>query len=172
MSDMPLPPEANSPLATKTSISIRVAKIEDLAAVLRIEQSAPRAAHWGQDHYRNRILDQPREACFLVAGWGGEGRVQGFLCARIVEAAGEWEIENVVVDEEFRRQGIGTQLMQLLIRNWEDSAGTALLLEVRESNTVARGLYERQGLGEVGRRRAYYRDPSEDAILYARYRRP
>lgn len=167
---MPLPPEANSPPGTKTPISIRAARIEDLAAVLRIEQAAPSAAHWGLDHYQRRILDQPRGACFLVAGWGGEGRVQGFLCARIVEAAGEWEIENVVVDEEFRRQGVGARLMQSLIMNWEDSSGTALLLDVRESNAAARALYERHGLCEVGRRRGYYCDPSEDAILYARHR--
>jgi len=168
---MPLPPEANSQPLTQAPISIRAAKIDDLAAILAIEQASPRAAHWSPDHYRNRILDQPQGACFLVTGRGGEGRVQGFVCARIIEAAGEWEIENVVVDEEFRRQGVGAQLMQSLIRNWEDSAGTALLLEVRESNTAARALYEGHGLREVGRRRAYYRDPSEDGILYARYRR-
>jgi [ribosomal protein S18]-alanine N-acetyltransferase len=43
----------------------------------------------------------------------------------------------------------------------------AILLEVRKSNLAARGLYEKQGFREVGRRRTYYADPEEDAILYA-----
>ncbi len=93
-----------------------------------------------------------------------EGQVCGFLCVRIV--AGEWEIENVVVGQNMRRQGIGTLLMQSVIKKWQEAAGTALLLEVRESNIAARALYERHGLREVGRRSAYYRDPSETAILY------
>jgi ribosomal-protein-alanine N-acetyltransferase len=41
------------------------------------------------------------------------------------------------------------------------------LLEVRESNASARGLYEKQGFREAGRRRGYYTDPVEDAILYS-----
>ena len=46
-------------------------------------------------------------------------------------------------------------------------SASAILLEVRESNRLARQLYEKRGFSEVGRRRAYYRDPVEDSILYA-----
>jgi [ribosomal protein S18]-alanine N-acetyltransferase len=96
------------------------------------------------------------------------GEVCGFICARVV--AGEWEIENVVVAEKFRRCGIAAELMCSLIAQWENSAGSAVLLEVRESNAAARALYTKCGFRESGRRRAYYRDPVEDAILYARHR--
>ena len=57
--------------------------------------------------------------------------------------------------------------MRSLIANWEKLAGSALLLEVRESNAAARALYTKHGLREVGRRRGYYRDPAEEAVLYA-----
>jgi ribosomal-protein-alanine N-acetyltransferase len=57
--------------------------------------------------------------------------------------------------------------MRSLIAQWEKFAGTALLLEVRESNAAARALYTNHGLREVGRRRGYYRDPVEEAVLYA-----
>lgn len=166
--DMPQT-EANSQRVTKPP-AIRAAKFDDLAAILAVERSAHRAAHWSAEHYEERIRNQPAAACFLVAESGDKTTILGFLCARIIGIAGEWEIENVVVDEEFRRQGIGSLLMQSLVDNWEASAGRVLLLEVRESNTAARALYERHGLSEVGRRRAYYRDPAEDAILYARRR--
>ncbi|HTR26677.1 MAG TPA: ribosomal protein S18-alanine N-acetyltransferase [Terriglobales bacterium] len=161
-------PEANSDRLQNSTIFVRTATADDLDAILKLEQSAPQAAHWRADHYESRIHDQPNAACFLVSvSRASTSRLGlcGFLCARIV--AGEWEIENVVVDRDLRRQGIGSRLMQALILRWEESHGTALLLEVRESNDAARSLYERQGFREVGRRRAYYGDPSEDAILYA-----
>ncbi len=159
--------DANSQRGAEAAISIRAANVDDLPAILALEQTAQGAAHWSADHYKSRVESQPNAACFQVAERvGGEGAIQicGFLCARIV--AGEWEIENVVVAQKLRRHGVGAQLMRSLIERWEDSAGTALMLEARESNAAARALYERHRMREVGRRRDYYRDPVEDAILY------
>src|ERR1700752_3075147 len=99
---MPANPEPSQPL-TKPPTSIRVAKIGDLAAILAIEQSSPRAAHWSPDHYQDRIQSQPHGACFLIAEseaeggveaqaeGKGTGRVPGFLCARVIGSTGEWE---------------------------------------------------------------------------------
>jgi len=158
--------EADSHRTPIKGIEIRAAKPDDLPAVLALERAAPSAAHWSLEHYRNRIERQPQCACFLVAEW--KGQLCGFLCVRIV--AGEWEIENVIVDPNLRRQGIGALIMQSLIRMWQEAGGTDLLLEVRDSNAAARALYERHGLREVGRRCAYYRDPVESAILYTLHR--
>jgi ribosomal-protein-alanine N-acetyltransferase len=58
-------------------------------------------------------------------------------------------------------------LLQELIQRAESEPAAAILLEVRESNLPARQLYEKHGFREVGRRRTYYKDPPEDAILYA-----
>ena len=96
------------------------------------------------------------------------GEILGFLCARVT--AGDWEIENVVTDARFRRQGIGAGLMRALLEKWQGGSGATILLEVRESNAAARALYEKCGLLEAGRRRGYYSDPAEDAILYTRHR--
>jgi len=143
---------------------IRAATPADLPAILAIEQAAPTAAHWTAEQYQRRLED----GYLLVAE--SDGKVRGFLCARI--AAGEWEIENVVVEDASRRGGIGESLMRALMQKWLESGGNAILLEVRESNAAARALYVKHGLSEVGRRRSYYRDPFEDAILYARRRAP
>jgi ribosomal-protein-alanine N-acetyltransferase len=181
---MPFNHEANSQPVKKPKPAtfVRNAEIGDLAAILAVEQACTLAAHWNPDHYRNRIQSQPQGACFLVAESEDKkeekedkkedkNKLCGFLCAQIVGIAGEWEIENVVVDERLRRQGIGAQLMRSLIEKWEASSGLSLMLEVRESNTAARALYERYGFRETGRRRAYYREPSEDAIFYASHRK-
>ena len=148
---------------TPAAMKIRAAVLDDVPAILALEQAAPVAAHWTAEQYKIRVQSPVQAACALVAE--SQGNICGFLCANI--AAGEWEIENVVVAEKFRRHGIGAELMRSLIAQWEKFAGTALLLEVRESNAAARALYTNHGLREVGRRRGYYRDPVEDAVLYA-----
>jgi len=143
-------------------VSIRDAAPADVSAILTIEQSARSAAHWSPGQYKARVGD----GRVIVAQH--EGCICGFLCARVV--AGEWEIENVVVAQKFRRHGIGAALMRELLNKWEAAAGAAVLLEVRESNAAARALYKASGFREIGRRQGYYRDPVEDAILYARHR--
>ncbi|MGA7686875.1 MAG: ribosomal protein S18-alanine N-acetyltransferase [Terriglobales bacterium] len=161
------PVNANSPPGPTPSIFVRTADLNDLPAIVALEQTAPFAAHWPAEHYQSRIQGEPPSACFLVAesrDAENKSQLSGFLCARIV--SGEWEIENVVVHPTFRRQRIATQLLGSLIELWQVAAGATLLLEVRESNAVARALYERHGFRETGRRPAYYRDPKEPAVLY------
>jgi ribosomal-protein-alanine acetyltransferase len=155
-----------TPAASKF-VSVRAAVLDDVPVILALEQTEPAAAHWTAEQYKSRVQGRVQEACVLVAE--SQGRICGSICANIVE--GEWEIENVVVADEFRRHGIGAQLMRSLIANWEKLAGTKLLLEARESNSAARALYTKHGFREVGRRPGYYRDPPEDAVLYALLRR-
>ena len=140
-------------------VAIRSAALNDVPAILAIEQPAPGAAHWTSEQY-NKLVNS---GVVLVAE--AAGQLCGFVCAQAV--AGDWEIENLVVSAEFLRRGIANELVRELIRRAKSEAASAMLLEVRESNLPARGLYEKHGFREVGRRRVYYRDPVEDAILYA-----
>ena len=140
-------------------VDIRSAALNDVPAILAIEQQASSAAHWTTEQY-NKLVEG---GVVLVAEEAG--KLCGFICAHAV--AGEWEMENVVVAAEFLRRGIANELVRELIKSSESKAASAMLLEVRESNLSARRLYEKHGFREVGRRRGYYRDPAEDAILYA-----
>jgi ribosomal-protein-alanine N-acetyltransferase len=140
-------------------VSIRTAALVDVPAILALERQAIGAAHWTLDQYHKLV----GSGVVLVAE--EPGKLCGFIAAQTV--AGEWEIENVAVAAELVRRGIGTKLVGALIARARSEAAAAILLEVRESNLAARGLYERQGFREVGRRRAYYAVPVEDAILYA-----
>jgi [ribosomal protein S18]-alanine N-acetyltransferase len=140
-------------------VVIRSAALNDVPAILTIERPAPGAAHWTADQYSKLV----GVGVVLVAEEAGQ--LCGFVCAKAV--AGEWEIENVVVAAAFLRRGIANELVCALIQRAEKKAASAILLEVRESNLPSRRLYEKHGFCEVGRRRGYYRDPVEDAILYA-----
>ena len=90
--------------------------------------------------------------------------VQGFLVARSIDA--EWEIENLGVASNLRRHGTGTALTREFLRVARAEGSTTVLLEVRESNTAAREFYLKLGFVQDGRRKAYYRNPNEDAINY------
>jgi [ribosomal protein S18]-alanine N-acetyltransferase len=140
-------------------VAIRSASLNDVPTILAIEGQAPGAAHWTSEQYKKLV----GSGVVLVAE--EEGRLCGFVCAKAV--AGEWELENVVVAAAFLRRGIANELVRELIQRAANKAASAILLEVRESNLPARRLYEKHGFREVGRRRGYYRDPVEDAILYA-----
>lgn len=144
-------------------VAIRSAALTDVPAILAIEQQAPGAAHWSAEQYRKLV----GSGIVLVVEEAAEkaSKLCGFVCAKAV--AGEWEIENVVVAAAFLRRGIADELVRELIQRAENEAASAILLEVRESNLPGRRLYEKHGFCEVGRRRGYYRDPVEDAILCA-----
>lgn len=141
------------------SVSIRAASLNDIPAILAIERSAPIAAHWTSEQY----IELLSSGVVVIAEDGGQ--ISGFMVAKSV--ASEWEIENVVVAAPLLHRGIANELLRELIRRAQSEAASAILLEVRESNLPARRLYEKHKFREVGRRRMYYKDPPEDAILYA-----
>ena len=76
----------------------------------------------------------------------------------------EWQIFNLVVSPEHKRQGIGAQLLKRGARAAKMRGATRAVLEVRESNEAARRLYLKLGFVVLGRRRDYYREPVEDAL--------
>jgi ribosomal-protein-alanine N-acetyltransferase len=97
------------------------------------------------------------------------------VCAadrRLVSYAGLWavlnegHITNVAVHPDFRGLGIGAATIGALIeRGRRESGLTAFTLEVRASNAAAIRLYGNAGFREEGRRRGYYSDPPEDAVI-------
>src|SRR6202521_508196 len=101
-------------------LAIRSAALNDVSAILSLEQQAPGAAHWRADQY-NKLFDS---GIILVAE--ETGKLCGFVCAQAV--AGEWEIENVVVAAEFLRRGIAHELLRELIQRVAGEAASAILL--------------------------------------------
>ena len=89
-----------------------------------------------------------------VAGYAGSQTVLG-----------ETDMMNVAVRPECRRQGVAEALIEGLIVGLKERESHCLTLEVRDSNAPARALYEKLGFLEVGRRKNYYRNPGEDALI-------
>jgi ribosomal-protein-alanine N-acetyltransferase len=143
--------------------TIRGATPNEIPSILALERSATGVARWSERAYRDALGPGAPERVVLV--YEVEGVIKGFLIARF--SAYECEIENIVVLAECRRFGIGLRLITNLISVCRDRRLQGILLEVRESNSGARSLYSRCGFAESGRRKLYYSDPAEDAVLYS-----
>lgn len=76
-------------------------------------------------------------------------------------------IMNIAVHPALRRQGIGLDIMKKVIESARINSVEECFLEVRETNFPAQGLYERLGFKRIGKRRGYYTETNEDAIVMA-----
>ena len=100
-------------------------------------------------------------ALWLVAE--EEGRVSGYIGSQT--CGDESDVMNVAVHPDFRRRGIAEALVNRLVEELKAIDSHSLTLEVRASNVPAISLYEKLGFSEVGRRKNYYRNPREDALI-------
>ena len=117
--------------------------------------------HWFEQTYLTAFQSAAPERTLWVIEDGGQ--LRAFLIARF--SAAECEIENLVVAEWQRRRGLASELLLRLIVTARERKLERILLEVRESNQAARAFYGKLGFQENGRRKAYYSQPPEDAIL-------
>lgn len=145
---------------------VRNATVQDVAEITRLERDSATAAHWSDQQYRTLFPDAPSsmDRLILTAVEQDTGELAGFLIA--LDVVGEWELENIVVHQQIRQKGIGTCLLEELTSVAQASQSGQIFLEVRESNTAARRLYEKAGFTETGLRKRYYSNPVEDAVLY------
>ena len=118
------------------------------------------SAPWTADGFAEE-LSNPKSH-FLVAERNGE--VLGYI--GVQEICGEGYITNVAVFPPFRRCGIASALLDAAADGAKQRGCAFLTLEVREGNAKAIHLYEAHGFRLVGTRKAFYRDPTEDAKLY------
>lgn len=142
-------------------MNIRPATPADISNILSVERTSDRAAHWGEGEYRNVFAAGSVPRIVLVAE---ETQIIGFIVVRTIGP--EWEIENVAVSSDARRRGIGVLLIQAVATQAKHRGAEALILEVRASNQAARALYDRARFTQIGQRKDYYANPTEDAILY------
>jgi [ribosomal protein S18]-alanine N-acetyltransferase len=145
-------------------VQIRRAIPKDLPHICELERQANTAAHWAEREYDALFAPEAARRIALVAtGDDDDPPICGFVIAHC--GVDEWEIENVVVARERQRRGVGGALVCKLLHEARLAGVTSVLLEVRESNRPARKLYEKMGFQEVGKRKNYYGNPPEDALL-------
>jgi ribosomal-protein-alanine N-acetyltransferase len=129
-----------------------------IPAILEIEREA-NPAPWSEQSFLNELKNP--QSMFLVA----------IADARLVGYGGYWRcideahITTVAISAMSRRQGLGMRLMKELLLKAREEGMTCSTLEVRASNEAAVRLYERLGYVTAARRKNYYPDNKEDALV-------
>jgi ribosomal-protein-alanine N-acetyltransferase len=141
-------------------MQLRPMKAEDIPQVTAIDREAFPTL-WPPANYDHELKNGL--AHYIVASDDGSSYVLGF--AGIWLLADEAHITNIAVREKRRRRGIGERLLIAIIELAIELGAKLITLEVRASNTDAQKLYARYGFVRVGRRRGYYTDNREDAVL-------
>lgn len=144
-------------------VSLRVMGEADLEAVASLEQQCFSDA-WSKALLQDGLSSQ--WDTFFVAEY--QGAVCGYGALRVL--AGEGEIQRIAVFPEYRRLGIGKKLMEAMVAFSCSQGAEEMTLEVRAGNVAALNLYKSYGFSEEGRRRGYYRNPQEDAVIMWRHR--
>ncbi len=139
---------------------LRRAMLGDLSAIAGLEKIAF-TDPWSPAEFRT-LLDAPH-IIFLVAVGVRDGSIVGY--AIVSSVLDEAEILNLAVSPACRGVGAGGMLLDAGMSAAAAAGATAVFLEVRESNTAARGLYASRNFSEISRRGRYYKRPVEDALV-------
>lgn len=147
--------------ATSVGITIRRANAaEDLGAVETLQRQTF-SNPWGAESIRWELENTDVARLYVMYDGGGQ-LVAYCACWMVFD---ELHINSLAVEVTRRRQGLAHRLLEHVLGEAVASGATSATLEVRSSNEAARGLYEGLGFAVEGRRRDYYQDPREDAII-------
>ena len=146
------------PVTGDSALHLRPLVDGDLERVLEIENGAF-STPWKESTFRGLLH---RTDTDLVAAESGGGLVGYAVAWTVLDQS---ELGNVAVAPGARGRGIGRALVDAIVARVRRRGARECFLEVRESNLVAQGLYRDMGFEVVGRRRAYYNLPVEDALV-------
>jgi ribosomal-protein-alanine N-acetyltransferase len=138
---------------------VRPAGLGDLDAILELEALCFQDP-WSDEALLAELRPHRRRRPLVVEV---DGRVRGV--ALVWHVADELHLVSLGIHPEYRRRGLATRLLHELCRYGRRHAVRLITLEVREHNEGARRFYLRHGFMEVARRRGYYPDTSEDALV-------
>jgi|HubBroStandDraft_6_1064221.scaffolds.fasta_scaffold23076_4 ribosomal-protein-alanine acetyltransferase len=147
----------------KEAVRIRRMVPADIPPVMAIANSLPGAPHWRAEVYQEMLDPARRPARISLVAEDSEGRLVGL--GVIVLIPPQAELEAIAVTGERQLRGIARSLLSDLLTQLKRFGITEVTLEVRESNRTAQAFYRASGFIETGRRRGYYADPQEDALL-------
>jgi len=152
---------SHSASETLPALVFRPLSLADLPAIMSIERESF-STPWRDTTFGGLILRDDTD----VIGATRLGHLVAYAVAWTVGA--QAELGNVAVASAERGRGTGRQMVERILDRLVGRGAEECFLEVRESNEVARALYEGMGFLLVGRRRRYYTRPVEDALVMRR----
>lgn len=143
---------------------IRVMSLADIEMVQKIDKLSF-TLPWPESAFRYELLENPRSMVWVaeIKDWQGKSIIVGVVVVWLI--LDEAHIATLAVHPDYRRQGLARNLLMVALQEANDLGATSATLEVRETNVSAQSLYTQLGFDVVGRRRNYYKDTHEDAVL-------
>ncbi len=138
---------------------IRKMTLEDIPAVLDLDHRSF-SLPWPERSFRFEITENSASRCWVA---DLDGKVVGMIVVWLI--VDEAHVATIAAHPDFRRQGIAKSLLAYALLHLIEEGARSSFLEVRESNRAAQEMYRKFGYEETGRRRRYYSDNDEDAIL-------
>ena len=144
-------------------LSVKIEKMtrEKLSEVVEIEKLVHPNHHWSRDSFLNEI--QNKLANYFCLTDTKTNKILGY--AGFWEILEEAHITSIAVHPDYRRLGLATILLKHIVKSCYKKMIKYITLEVRASNIPAISLYEKFGFKSVGRRKKYYQDNNEDALI-------
>ena len=141
------------------TVLIRRMTLEDVPAVHEID-TLSFSLPWPERSFRFELTENP-----VARGWVAEvgSRIAAMLVLWFI--IDEAHVATIAVHPDFRRQGIGEQILLYALRSAQAEGAHRAFLEVRAGNVAAQTMYKKYGFEVAGVRRGYYRDNNEDALL-------
>jgi [ribosomal protein S18]-alanine N-acetyltransferase len=140
-------------------LTIRKMTLDDVPAVVDLDQKSF-SLPWPERSFRFELTDNPASRCWVAEL---DGQIVGMIVVWLL--VDEAHVATIATHPDFRRKGIAKRLLAHALQRLIDQGAHSSFLEVRESNLAAQEMYRKFGYVETGRRRRYYRDNDEDAIL-------
>jgi ribosomal-protein-alanine N-acetyltransferase len=141
------------------NVEIRKMTVEDIPAVVALDQMSF-SLPWPERSFRFELTENQASRCWVAEA---DGRIVGMVVNWLL--VDEAHVATIAVHPDLRRQGIAKELLAHSLRYMKGEGAITSFLEVRESNIAAREMYRKFGYENTGRRKAYYKDNNEDAIL-------
>jgi ribosomal-protein-alanine N-acetyltransferase len=146
---------------TLLDLKIKSLTSENLSAILELDQACF-GGLWTMEGYQ-RELDSPNSEFLGLFSPLVPAKLLGMGCFwGILDEA---HITILAVHPQYHRQGLGQLLLYSLLETARDHGLERATLEVRASNVVAMSLYQKFGFKIAGRRKRYYQDNGEDALV-------
>jgi ribosomal-protein-alanine N-acetyltransferase len=150
-------------IVSKSRFRFEPMRREDVPAVVEVERRCF-AAPWTAGQFKHE-LKIPFSRTIIAWSEAAAGRIAGYICRWVV--GDEVSILNIAVDPDFQRQGLGREMVEIIVDEAHALGASSIALEVREKNAAARVLYTSLGFTEAGIRRNYY-GKDDHAIVMCR----
>ncbi|OGP63213.1 MAG: ribosomal-protein-alanine N-acetyltransferase [Deltaproteobacteria bacterium RBG_13_53_10] len=129
--------------------------LEKILEIENLSFSAP----WSLNGFLQELENPVSQLWALMS----DGVLRGYLCFWSIQE--EMQLLDLAVHPRYRGQGHASFLLRKIIEHGCSKGIFRIWLEVRVSGSTARKLYEKFGFVENGRRKDYYTDPREDAVI-------